>query len=147
MSGSRFTGSPPAPYAASKNQPIRGRAAGVGRTVLHHQRDPQVLGPQPQPELLRGLADHGLPHVLAVLGVPRGGVQQPVRVAGAGAAGEQHLLAAAQDEMDVDHFGVPQGHVGDQGVPLVGHLPAPEGAVVGERLKMRMGRPRLGEGA
>lgn len=128
FSGSRLYGSQavrPASYRTSKNQPVRGGHRGA---VVHHQGRTQVFGVQLGADLLGRLTHHRRTDILAVLDVSRRAVQQSVPVARAGPAGEQHLVAPAQDQMDVDHFRVTAalGGVGDQCVPLVVHGAAPE---------------------
>lgn len=65
-------------------------------------------------------------------------MQQTVGVSGVEPAAEQDLVAAAQDEVDVDDLRVPAGLLDphDRGVALVVYRAAPQRGVVGELLDL-----------
>lgn len=104
--------------------------------MLHDQGDPQLVRVQFDTDLLGGLADHRLADVLAVLHVSGRAVEQPVRVSRTGAAGEQDVGAATEDQMHIDDLGVPVRRFGarQQGVAVVVDALAPQVRVVGEPL-------------
>lgn len=118
--------------------------------MLHHEGHPQLLGLQIEADLLGGLPDHRLADVLTVLRVAGGHVEQPVRIPRVGAAGQQDVGAAAQDQMDVDDLGVPVGRhrAGDERIAFVVDLSAPEPGVGGQVLvvdALRVGGEQVGE--